>query len=71
VISSKLILTPKKSLPKRTSERKAVEHLNMLYNYEADVMYCFLEAPSMEAVGMNHAKLGYICDWITMVKTPA
>jgi hypothetical protein len=48
-----------------------VEHLNILYNYEANVVYCLLEAPSREAVEKNHAKLGYKCDWITEVKTTA
>jgi hypothetical protein len=46
-----------------------VKHLNIIYNYEANVVYCLLEAPNREAVEMNHAKLGYKCDWITEVKT--
>ena len=48
-----------------------VKHLNILYNYEANIVYCLLEAPSREAVEMNHAKLDCKCDWITEVKTTA
>ena len=35
------------------------------------VVYYLLEAPNREAVEMNHAKLGYKCDWITEIKTMA
>jgi hypothetical protein len=48
-----------------------VVHINMLYNYESDTMYCILEAPNEKAVQMHHAKLGYKCDWITEIKTTA
>jgi hypothetical protein len=43
----------------------------MLYNYEAEIMYCILEAPSKKAVEIHHGKLGYKCDWITEIKTTA
>lgn len=43
--------------------------INILYNYEADVMYCILDAPSEEAVRLHHIKLGYTCDSIIEVKT--
>jgi hypothetical protein len=45
-----------------------VRHHSILYN---EVTYCLLEAPSKEAVDMNHAKLNCGCDWITEVKTAA
>lgn len=48
-----------------------VKHLNILYNYEANVVYCLLEAPSRKPVEMNQAKLNCKCDWITEVKTTA
>ena len=48
-----------------------VKHLNILYNYEANIVYCLLEAPSKEAVEMNHAKFDCKCDLITEVKTTA
>ena len=31
-----------------------VKHLNILYNYEANIVYCFLEAKRRVAVEMNH-----------------
>ena len=48
-----------------------VKHLNILYNYEANVVYCLLDAPSKEAVEKNHARLNCKCDWTTEVKTTA
>ena len=58
-------------LQKSPPDEFGVKHLNILYNYEADIVYCLLEAPSREAVEMNHAKLDCKCDWITEVKTTA
>lgn len=46
-----------------------VDVVNILYNYEADIMYCILDAPSKEAVKKYHAKLGYSCDSIIEIKT--
>lgn len=48
-----------------------VIYINMLYNYEANIMYCILEAPSKEAVEKHHTKFGTTCDWITEIKTTA
>lgn len=45
--------------------------INILYNYEADIMYCILDAPNREAVERHHAKLGYICDSVIEIKTTA
>jgi two-component system sensor histidine kinase HydH len=45
--------------------------INILYNYEADVMYCVLDAPNEEAIEQHHAKLGYTCDSILEIKTTA
>jgi hypothetical protein len=59
------------NLQKSPIDEFGVKHLNILYNYEADIVYCLLEAPSREAVEMNHAKLHCKCDWITEVKTTA
>jgi Protein of unknown function (DUF4242) len=58
-------------LQKSPADEFGVKHINMLYNYEANVMYCILEAPSQEAVEMHHEKLGFKCDWITEIKTTA
>ena len=55
-------------LQKSPIDEFGVKHLNILYNYEANIVYCLLEAPSREAVELNHAKLHCKCDWITEVK---
>ena len=57
-------------LQKSPLDEFGVNHLNILYNYEAGIVYCLLEAPSREAVESNHAK-GCKCDWITEVRTTA
>lgn len=58
-------------LKKSPPDEFGVKHINMLYNYESNTMYCILEAPDEKAVQMRHAKLGYKCDWITEIKTTA
>ena len=60
-----------KELQESSVDEFGVKHLNILYNFEANVVYCLLEAPSREAVEKNHAKLNCMCDWITEVKTTA
>ena len=60
-----------RELQKSPADEYGVIHVNMLYNPEADTMYCILDAPSEEAVRMHHIKLGYKCDWITEIKTTA
>jgi hypothetical protein len=59
------------NLQKSPIDEFGVKHLNILCNYEADIVYCLLEPPSREAVEMNHGKLNRKCDWITEVKTTA
>jgi hypothetical protein len=54
-------------LQKSPPDEFGVKHVNMLYNYESNTMYCILEAPNQ----LHHAKLGYKCDWITEIKTTA
>ena len=58
-------------LQKSPPDEFGVKHVNMLYNYESNTMYCILEAPNEKAVQLHHAKLGYKCDWITEIKTTA
>ncbi|MGH9982592.1 MAG: nickel-binding protein [Nitrososphaeraceae archaeon] len=58
-------------LQKSPPDEFGVRHINMLYNYEANIMYCILEAPSKEAVEKHHSKLGYKCDWITEIRITA
>jgi hypothetical protein len=52
-------------------EEFGVLYLNILYNYEAGIMYCLHEAPDAKAVEMHHDKLGFKCDWIIEIKTTA
>jgi len=56
-------------LHKSPIDNFGVKHINILYNYEADIMYCLLEGPNKEAVEKHHASLGSKCEWITEVKT--
>lgn len=58
-------------LQKSPPDEFGVKHINMLYNYESNTMYCILEAPDKKAVQMHHTKLGYKCDWITEIKMTA
>jgi hypothetical protein len=49
-----------------------VKHLNILYNSEADKVYCLLDAPNKEAVEKHHEnKYAVKCEWIMEVKTTA
>jgi hypothetical protein len=43
--------------------------VNILYNSEADAIYCILDAPNNEAVEKHHVKIGVTCDWIMEEKT--
>jgi hypothetical protein len=59
------------NLQKSPPDEFELRHLNIIYNYEANIMYCLLEAPNKETIEMHHAKLGSSCDWIIEVKTTA
>jgi Protein of unknown function (DUF4242) len=48
-----------------------VTHVNILFNPEADRVYCILDAPSKDAVEKNHQKIGIECEWIMEVKETA
>ena len=61
----------KRTLDKHNGSNNNFLDLQKSLPDKLDVMYCFLEASSREAVEVNHAKLGCICDWITEVKTAA
>jgi hypothetical protein len=53
-----------RELQKSPPDEYGVMHINMLYNYEANIMYCVLEPPSKEAAEKHHSKQGYKCDRI-------
>jgi hypothetical protein len=42
---------------------------NILYNIEADKVFCLIEAPNKNAVERHHAKYGIKCEWIIEVKS--
>jgi hypothetical protein len=44
-----------------------VTHVNILFNPEADRVFCILDA----AVEKNHKKIGIKCEWIMEVKETA
>jgi hypothetical protein len=48
-----------------------VNHLNILFNRQANICFCLLEAPNREAVETHHAKYSIKCNWITEVETLA
>jgi hypothetical protein len=48
-----------------------VTHVNILFNPEADRVFCILDAPDKGAVEKNHHKLGIQCEWIMEVKETA
>jgi len=45
-----------------------VSHMSLLYNMEANVCFCLLNAPVVAAVENHHSKVGLKCEWITEVK---
>jgi len=48
-----------------------ITHVNILFNPEADRMFCILDAPDKDAVEKSHQKLGIKCEWIMEVKETA
>ena len=48
-----------------------VIHINILFNSEADKVFCLIDAPSKDSIQKHHDKLGIKCEWIMEVKTTA
>jgi hypothetical protein len=46
-----------------------VKHINIMFNRQANICFCFLEAPDREAVEKHHQKYSIKCNWITEVQT--
>jgi Protein of unknown function (DUF4242) len=44
-----------------------VSHVNLFYNKDANVCFCLLEGPDMDAIEKHHAKANIKCEWITEV----
>jgi Protein of unknown function (DUF4242) len=60
-----------KELQKSPPDEFGVKHLNIMYNREANICFCFLEAPNREAIEKHHQKINLKCDWITEVDATA
>jgi Protein of unknown function (DUF4242) len=48
-----------------------VRVLNIFYNRAAGITFCYLEAPTKEAVEKHHEKYGVKCNWITEIEATA
>jgi hypothetical protein len=57
-----------KELSESPVDEFGVTHVNLLYNTEADMCFCLLNAPDIVAVENHHEKAGIKCEWITEVK---
>jgi hypothetical protein len=58
-----------KELQHSPPDEFGVKHLNILYNKASNLCFCYLEAPSREAVERHHEKANLKCDWITEVES--
>ncbi len=60
-----------KKLQNAPKDEFGVTHLNLIYSQEEDRCYCFLEAPTKEAIEKHHHKMGFECDYILEVNSTA
>jgi len=60
-----------KKLQNAPKDEFGVTHLNLIFSEEEDRCYCFLEAPTKEAVEKHHHKMGFECDYILEVDSTA
>ena len=60
-----------KKLQNAPKDEYGVTHLNLIFSEEEDRCYCFLEAPTKEAVEKHHHKMGFECDYILEVDSTA
>ena len=56
-----------KALCALPTDKFGVRHVNLLYNMDAKICFCLLEAPDIDAVEKHHAKANIKCEWITEV----
>lgn len=47
----------------------SVAHVDLLFNKDANVCFCVLDAPDEEAVKKLHEKANVECEWIIQVET--
>jgi hypothetical protein len=60
-----------KKLQNAPKDEFGVTHLNLIFSEEEDRCYCFLEAPTKEAITKHHHKMGFECDYILEVNSTA
>jgi len=60
-----------KKLQNAPKDEFGVTHLNLIFSEEEDRCYCFLEAPTKEAIEKHHHKMGFECDYILEVNSTA
>jgi hypothetical protein len=60
-----------KSFQELATDEYGVRVLNIFYNRAAGISFCFLEAPTRDAVEKHHEKYGVKCNWITEIETTA
>jgi predicted small metal-binding protein len=60
-----------KKLQESPRDEYGVKHIDIFYNPAADLCFCIVDAPDIDAVEKHHAKLGVKCNWITQVKSIA
>ena len=56
-----------KELCQAPRDEFGVSHVNLLYNRDANVCFCLLDAPDKEAVENHHERANIKCEWITEV----
>ena len=60
-----------KKLQNAPKDEFGVTHLNLIFSEDEDRCYCFLEAPTKEAIEKHHHKMGFECDYILEVNSTA
>jgi hypothetical protein len=58
-----------RKLQQSPMDELGVKHINIMFNRQANICFCFLEAPHREAVEKHHQKYSIKCNWITEVQT--
>ena len=56
-------------LCKSPRDEFGVSHVDLLFNKEANVCFCILDAPNQESVKKHHEKANVNCEWIIEVET--
>jgi hypothetical protein len=60
-----------KDFQKLPIDEYGVRVLNIFYNRATGIMFCYLEAPTRNAIEKHHEKYGVKCNWITEIEVTA